>query len=142
MHLGAAATALERRGEATKRGDRNRVAREINALREEFEKMCETMLALELAETYEGKEAAEIEAIEEADAVTITELITVTRSTFAANDADITKDKASNSNGFDPASMAGATTDLSYQAAALSEQRRLEQPKSVETPKQPATKMT
>ncbi len=141
-HLGVAATALERRGVATKRGDRNRVAREINALREEFEKMCETMLALELAETYEVKETAEIEAIEEADAVTITELITVTRSTFATQDVDTTKDKASNSNGFDPARTDGPTTDLSYEATALSVQHRLDQQTSVETPKQPATKMT
>lgn len=50
-HLGVAATALERRGEVTERGDRNRVAREINALREGFEQVGEKMPTLELAET-------------------------------------------------------------------------------------------
>lgn len=50
-HLGVVATALERRGVATKRGNRNRVARVINALREECEKIGESMPALELAET-------------------------------------------------------------------------------------------
>jgi hypothetical protein len=54
-HLGVAATALERRGVATERGNRNRVAQEVNALRAELEEVRETMIPVELPETYEGK---------------------------------------------------------------------------------------
>lgn len=50
-HLGVAATALERRGEASEHGNRNRVARAINALREKSEEVGETKHALELTET-------------------------------------------------------------------------------------------
>ncbi|MHB1656117.1 MAG: MobQ family relaxase [Burkholderiales bacterium] len=141
-HLGAAANALERRGEKTGLGNFNRAVAEINAIRAEIKAHGDELQADELANIYAGKEAAEIEAIEEADAVTIIELITVTRSILAAQDVDTTKDKASNSSGFDPASTAGPTSDLSYEAAALLMQHRLDQQKTVETHKQPATKRT
>ena len=47
-HLGAAATALERRGLATERGDRNRAAQAINTLRAEMKKYGKTPLATEM----------------------------------------------------------------------------------------------
>ena len=125
-HLGVAVTAMERRGEATERGDRNRAALEINTLRGEIEEVGETILALELAETYEGKEAAEIEVIEEADSA-VTEKGT---------------DMATIAGGIDPPDMAGCTTDPSRKAAALSEQHQLDQQKDTETPKPSKTKKT
>lgn len=141
-HLGAAANALERRGEKTVRGNFNRAAAEINDIRAEIKALGEELHAAKLAEIYEGKEAAEIEAIEEADAGTIIELITSNRSTFTAQYVDTTSDKASSSIGFDQANTAGPTTDLSYGAAALSEQPRFDQQKSLEPRKPSATKMT
>ena len=116
-HLGVAATALERRGVATERGDRNRVAQEINALRKEFEEVGETMHAQELAERYEGKEVAKIEAKEKADAAT-------------------------SAGGFDQEDLSGRTPDSHRKAAALPEQHKFDQQKDTETPQPSATEMT
>ena len=54
-HLGAAATALERRGVATKRGDRNRAVQAINAMRGAIGKHGETVQVQKLTETNKCK---------------------------------------------------------------------------------------
>ena len=136
-HLGVIATALERRGVATERGDRNRTAQKINELREELEDAGETMRALELAETYEGKDADEIEAVEETNSASMIGLVTA-RSSFLAHDVD--------------AGIRGVVADLRQileptpcsesVVGSLPEQHKLDQQQAAETSKLVVPKMT
>ena len=87
-HLGPAASAMERKGEATERGDINREIEDRNATRErlkaEFEALGVEMLAEELAQMEQAGQDQEAEA-EEArtfDPAHILEGITARRSTF------------------------------------------------------------
>ena len=61
IHLGAAVTALERRGIATGRGDRNRAAQAINILRAGAAINCKTIQAQELTATNKCQGAALLE---------------------------------------------------------------------------------
>lgn len=117
-HLGGAANALERRGEKTERGNFNRAAAEINAIRAEIKALGEELHADELAEIYEGKADAEIKAIEKGT------------------------DKGASVGGIDSAVMSGSLADSRRKVVELSEQHKLDQQKATETPKPSATKMT
>lgn len=159
IHLGVATTAMERRGVATERGDWNRTVLENNALRMKFEKVRETMLPSELAETYEDKARTEFEVAEKADKATIIELIDITHSTLKAQDVNAVSGKATNlgasSNAYceerfsqriegiiDQEDMSRCPPDSHREETALSKLQKFGQIKDLETPKPSATKMT
>ena len=129
IHLGIAATALERRDVATERGNHNRNVAEINAIRVKLETLGAELHAQELENMEMSKEADKIVAIEEADAATIIELIPSTHTTFTVQDVDAAVRRVS-----DPVQR--------ERTASLTEQHRLDQQKVTETPKPLATKIT
>ena len=129
IHLGVAATALERRGDVTERGNFNRKVAEINAIREERETLGAKLHAQELENIELGNEADEVVAIEEADTATIIEYIPTTHSTFTAQDVDEAARRIS-----DPAQR--KRTD------ALSDQHWLDQLKATVARNPSATKIT
>lgn len=139
-HLGVAAAALERRGETSERGDRNRVAQEINTLRAKLGEVGETMHALELAETCESKEAADTNHAESSNTLIAIaecgEFVSMNAEQYTAFS------QPTSAGDFDPADITGRTPDSRSEAAALSEQQKLDQQKVTETLKPSATKIT
>jgi len=124
-HLGAAANALERQGEKTERGNFNRTAAEINAIRAEIKALATEVV---LQHEAEGLEAAHIPqlATNEKDGV--------------ATEKDT--DKATSEGCINPANMSWRTTDQYRKVDALMDQSKLDHQKATETLKISATKMT
>lgn len=120
IHLGVAATALERRGVTTELGNFNRNVAEINSIRVGLEPLGAELHVQEIAKLELGKEDAKILAPEEADA----EL------------------KVWSASGINPGDISNRTIDQHSKVAALSKQHKFEQQKATKTPNPSFIKMT
>lgn len=120
IHIGVAATALERRGLKTERGNFNRNVAEINSIRVGLEPLGKEQPVQQMAKLELDKEDAKVLVLEEADAEV----------------------KVGSASGINPEDVSNRTIDEHSKVAALSKGHKFEQQKATKIPNSPFLKMT